>query len=218
MSRSIVLQRTGLGDITSVVTSATALSSSANALATYLKSYAPNCSSVSQVQAFQQQYNSTVVTAGLAGALRTDGLYDTATQTALQSVLTVSSVGTTAPAAATCSSASQSLAAAEGALGGGTTGKLVLAGIGLAVVGGVGYLIYRSEHKGRRRNPVNRRVSPGFDYKTGEKLTTRSDYSTLYRNYYAALDLGNRKKAIVIARIIDAKSRGQVARKGPRTA
>jgi hypothetical protein len=94
---------------------------------------------------------------------------------------------------------------------------LIALGIGAAGAG-VWYLMYRHKtSKVRvvrlRKNPINRKVSPGYDYKTGERLTTRSDYSTLYRNYYAAMDAGNEKKAIVIARIVDAKSKGQTARK-----
>ena len=179
MNQIITTRPVGFGDLTSALQAAPALSTAANTLQASFTTSPPSCNSNSLVKAFQAQFNSTVAAAGLSGAVRTDGLYDTATQTALQSVLAISSTGSTAPAAATCSSAAQSLAAAEGMFGGGTTGMVVLSAIAIAVVGGIGYGIYRMEHKssGRRRNPIKKRTGAKLyvvDPDTGAHVTKYS--------------------------------------------
>jgi hypothetical protein len=139
-----------------------ALDAAAATLGDYYASNKPTCSSNSHVQVFQEQYNAYVVAAGGTGKVRTDGLFDAATQQALTASLNTSTTGKYAtgssdpnlpsvPTAPTCGSVSVALAEAEGALGGGTTGMVVLAGLTLLAVGGVTYAIVRHNRKGRRK-------------------------------------------------------------------
>jgi hypothetical protein len=168
MSQAIVLsqqvrhelRRIGMGD-TTTTTLPNTLAGTIPALQTEFASAQPTCNSDSNVKAFQVAWN-TAYSGGAIGSantsgsalLRTDGLYDASTQQALTWCYTNSSpaIADAAPAPATCSSAAQALASMEGALGGGTTGMVVLGVLGAAAVGGVGYLIFRAA-----KNPLPKR-------------------------------------------------------------
>lgn len=145
-----------------------ALDDAAANLGDYFRSTGPSCSSNALVQAFQVQYNNYITAGGgTSGWIRTDGFYDGPTQQALTAALTTSTTGKyskgsadpslpTAPQPASCNSAQVALAEAEGKLGGGTTGMVILAALGLVAVGGTAYLVMHhskgSKH-GRRSNP-----------------------------------------------------------------
>jgi hypothetical protein len=164
----LVRQRIGVGDALgfgadapATTTTWPALDAAAAALGDYYASNAPSCSSNSTVQAFQNQYNAYIVAAGGTGKVRTDGLYDHATEQALTASLDTSTTGKyaqgssspnlpTVPDAPTCSSFATSLASMEGALGGGTVGMLVLGGLAVVAVGGITYAIVHHNKKSAR--------------------------------------------------------------------
>jgi hypothetical protein len=162
-----------LGDTTAASSSFPGLDSAAATLVNSYSSSQPDCSQNSTVAAFQQQWNSYVTSASGANqpsaAIRTDGVYDSATQSALTQALQTSTTGQyaggstlsnlpTAPAAASCPAAttttpstSTSSALVSTSAGPSTTTVLLIA-VGVLAAGGTAWYFLATKYpKGGKR-------------------------------------------------------------------